>query len=327
MSDELTVQGKSIHYESEYLEYALRLLLSEKRGKSTNWYSLFINSFLFFFIGTFVNTLITGLILLWFNATLGRLLLFASGGSFIFSMVFTLLSAFLREDTNEPESTNPISQLAERIFSESSENSNEQFIMGLFAISWLVGLGLLIHGVVALNETSWLGLGLTFIYILFAIAMGVQEYRRKQYLSQVARLSNELEERLLKDETKTVGSDISVKDFSLLVKAQKNEVKRITDDLPELLKNNYSLMLSANASQYLKSLPENQYLAIHEMIYSLQTNPRPSTAQAIFGQTDHFVIRILNLNHEIHYAVDSVKHIVNVTDIRPLADEEALRGS
>ena len=318
-------QGKSIHLGSEYLESALRLLFSEMGGKPPNWYSIVINSFFSFFLGTFISALISGLILVWSEATLGRLLLIIAGGSFLLGMVFAVLQVTVKEETDRLRRTDPLSQLAEKVFSEASEVSVTQIVMYLTAISWAVGIGLLIHGVVAVKETSWLGLGLTFAYVLFAIAMGFQEYQKKRYLSQVARLSNELEEHLRKDEVKTIGGNISTKDFSLIVKAQKNEVKRIVNDLPELVKNTYSLVISDDVLRYLESLPENRYLAVHETIYSLQINPLPSTAQAVFGQTNQFTIH--TPTHEISYVVDSVKHKVSVTGIRPSAGEEAPRGS
>ena len=313
MAAESTAKGNGIRLTQDQYNKALRLLSSEISPQKTNWRDLVRFLLGWFFMGLFGNCLITGLITIWSDTSLGKWLLIIAGASIFLIGVFGS-RAFKSDDTDESKESSSFIRLARNAYRETAKLSNS--VLAVVSLIWLGGIGILVHSVITAHQPSLLGLGLSFSWIIYAVILGYDRYRRQIYFSRVYRLRDQLE-RLQDSESK----DITRQNLSVLVRAEENMTKSLLQELPASTAKTYFLAISTDVSLYLKELPPDLAKTILEAIHSLEIDPMPpGLSQSATGEKETFVIRVHT--QEILYSVDSSKRLVRVTGIRPTKESE-----
>jgi len=327
-----------VEVSAKQAEFAVQVLAAEEERLKAERRKFILSMFLLSLAGIFMYICFLGLLVIWFNRTLGWMLL----GAALLSFAAFLAIYFTREGRAALETSLSFGRSEDRsagMFANVPSKYTIPFLAaaGITFFSCSGGFVWLLYGLITTGEAIPQSVGLMALSILLASTLsGALFANMLKYNARVSSLRSELETHL---ETAEAGSapEIAVMaadDYSLISRAEmvqtRIEIKKAVKEIPIEEKGVYFLRKTQPSRSYIQDLPSTEQYVIYEALDDLQNDPRPPNARLMTeGEEPYFTVVVGG--HRIAYSIDEDKKLLHILFIeKPFfgtAGEEARDAS
>lgn len=316
-------------------EFGVALLSAEEERRQAERRKFILTIFAISVAMIITYTCPLGLLVIWFNRTLGWMLLAAA----ILSGA-VLLAVYATTQGRAALETSPLfgrgrGRIAGMPVTLPRKYIASMFVVGIAFLSCLGGFAWLVYGLFSTREAGPQSVGLMALSILiFSTGTGVYYASAERYYARVSRLRSELETRL---ETADAGSApeiaVTAQDYRVLSRAERVqtriEIEKAVKEAPIEVEEAYALWKAPDSRLYVKGQPSPERSAIYEALDALQIDARPPNARsATVGEEPAFTAFTIDVGwHRIVYTIDEDKKLVSIHDIHGIVGEEVSDAS
>lgn len=312
-----TKTEQAVELSTQDVEAAVRYLAGEEARRQEERRRFRMTVIAITAAGIMTYVCLLGLVVVWFNRTLGFVLL---GLAALSMAVFTVIN-FSKGGKNAFED-------GFRMFSrgtKSSASTGQQprryvlgmMVAGLAFFSCLGGFGWMLYGLFTHGELGLPSVGLIVASIVIAsIAMGLYAASVQRYNARVSSLREELESHLeTADAEEAEPRVVTAQDLIVLARAERAqlrvELEEAVQESSDETAEGWYVYFPEQARSDIRALPDAEQFVVRDAIDNLQIDPRPPEAQpGTVGEQPAFWIELEG--HRILYALDEAENTITV---------------
>ncbi len=311
-------QKQAVEMSPQDLEAAVRYLSAEEARRKEERRRFTVSMIATTAAGIMTYICLLGLVVVWFNRTLGYVLLgiaalaMAVFGAISFSKEGKTALDGLRLSTRAPESKGLTGRLPSRYVLG-------MMVAGLAFLSCLGGFGWMLYGLVTLGEVGLPSVGLIVLSILIAsTALGLYSASVQRYHARVSSLRGELESHLQAAEPEAERKVVTGRDLSVLARAERTQQRIALEQAVKSAAGTeeaWAVWKSDPARAYIRMQETTERIAISDALDALQFDPQPPDARPVAAGQPTYWIEVQG--HRIWYALDEANKRITIHEIRP----------